>query len=82
MWMGAALFVRSWWLVLATAFIFWFYYEKIMYAEEEFLRREFGETFSNWADQTPAFLPLNLKLWKAPELGFEFKRQEGSHMFF
>jgi protein-S-isoprenylcysteine O-methyltransferase Ste14 len=83
-WMGVALFVRSWWLVLATAFIFWFYYEKIMYAEEEFLRREFGEAFSNWAGQTPAFLPLNLKLWKAPELGFKFKnalRREYSGFF-
>ena len=84
MWIGAAWFGRPWWLVLLTAFVFWFYYEKIMYAEEEFLRREFGDTFSNWANRTPVFFPLNLKLWKSPELGFKFKnalRREYSGFF-
>jgi protein-S-isoprenylcysteine O-methyltransferase Ste14 len=84
MWTGPALFVGSWWLVLAVAFIFWFYYEKIMYAEEEFLRRQFGETFTNWADRTPVFFPYRLAHWKAPELQFKFKnalRREYSGFF-
>ena len=83
-WIVAALFVKSWWLVLLTLFIFWFYYEKIMYAEEEFLRREYGDTFLEWANQTPAFLPWKLKTWKKPKLEFKFKnalRREYSGFF-
>ena len=84
MWIGAALLVRSWWLVLLTAFIFWFYYEKIMYAEEEFLRREFGESFTKWANKTPAFFPTKLGNWQSPELKFSFRnalRREYSGFF-
>lgn len=73
MWLGAALFVRSWWLPLLTIFVFWFYYEKIMYAEEEYLRKEFGSEFTNWANRTPAFLPYRLKLWKKSELSFDWR---------
>ena len=84
MWTGAALFVGSWRLVAAVVFVFWFYYEKIMYAEEEFLRRQFGETFSNWAEKTPVFFPYRLMNWKTPELQFKFKnalRREYSGFF-
>jgi protein-S-isoprenylcysteine O-methyltransferase Ste14 len=84
MWIGVALFVRSWWLVLISAFIFWFYYEKIMYAEEEFLRREYGEAFTQWADRTPVFFPFRFDLWKPSELPFRLKvaiRREYSGFF-
>ncbi|MBI4358506.1 MAG: DUF1295 domain-containing protein [Candidatus Omnitrophica bacterium] len=83
-WFGISLFVKSWWLVLATIFIFWFYYEKIMYAEEEFLRREYGDSFLNWANVTPVFFPLDFTKWRRPTLPFEFKnalRREYSGFF-
>jgi protein-S-isoprenylcysteine O-methyltransferase Ste14 len=49
--------------------VFWLYYERIMFAEEEFLRRRFGERYASWAAVTPAFLP-RLDRWRRPEVGF------------
>ncbi len=83
-WFGIVLSIRSWWFVILTVLIFWFYYEKIMFAEEEFLRRQYGETFLKWANDTPAFLPLHPSKWKKSELPFELKnalRREYSGFF-
>ena len=57
MWLGIALFVHVWWVVVISMLIFWLYYERIMFAEEEFLRQQFGHNFESWANRTPAFLP-------------------------
>ncbi|MBM4289909.1 MAG: DUF1295 domain-containing protein [Deltaproteobacteria bacterium] len=68
-WMGISLFVRIWWFSLIILFVFWLYYERIIYAEEEFLRQKFGEAFLDWALKTPAFIP-DFKQWKSPALPF------------
>lgn len=84
MWLGAAFFIRSWWVAILTALIFWYYYEKIILAEEEFLRKQYGDTFLDWAKETPVFLPIKLGKWRAPELKFELKnaiRREYSGFF-
>lgn len=83
-WLGISLFTGSWWLVLITLVVFWFYYEKIMFAEEEFLRRQFGDAYLKWAERTPAFFPTKLHFWKPPHVPFEFKnalRREYSGFF-
>ena len=83
-WVGAALFVESWWLAAVTALIFWLYYEKIMFAEEEFLREKFGTAFLEWARETPVFFPRDLSRWRPPDLSFEIKnalRREYSGFF-
>jgi protein-S-isoprenylcysteine O-methyltransferase Ste14 len=67
MWYGVALFARSWWLAAFTPLVFWLYYERIMFAEEEFLRGKFGTAYLEWAERTPAFLP-RLSTWQAPSL--------------
>jgi len=82
-WFGISLFLRLWWLSLITTLIFWLYYEKIMYAEEDFLEQKFGDAFREWARQTPAFVP-NLKGWRAPSLSFSWRtaiRREYSGFF-
>lgn len=69
---------------MVALLVFWLYYERIMFAEEEFLRKKFGDDFSNWAARTPAFLPLRLQKWRKSELPFEFKnalRREYSGFF-
>lgn len=83
-WFGISLFTGSWWVVLITTFAFWFYYEKMMFAEEEYLRRQFGEAYLSWAERTPAFLPTRFYQWKPPHLRFKFKnalRREYSGFF-
>jgi protein-S-isoprenylcysteine O-methyltransferase Ste14 len=56
-WLGIILFAHLWWLVLIYVLAFWLYYERIMFAEEEFLRAKFGDEFTRWAANTPAFIP-------------------------
>ena len=52
-----------WWLPVIYTLLFWLYYERIMFAEEAFLEKQFGETFRKWASVTPAFWP-NFSLWR------------------
>jgi hypothetical protein len=72
MWLGISLFFHLWWFTLLIALIFWVYYEKIMYAEEAFLHRQFGDQFLVWAEKTPLFIP-NFSLWQAPAMKFSVK---------
>lgn len=65
MWLGAVLLVGNCWFTLVFALAYWIYYERIMYAEEQFLRAKFGEYYLNWANQTPAFVPALQKMKKS-----------------
>ncbi|MEK6693088.1 MAG: isoprenylcysteine carboxylmethyltransferase family protein [Nitrospirota bacterium] len=81
--LGIVLFTQVWWFVLISILAFWLYYERIMFAEEEFLRRKYHETFLKWAEKTPAIIPI-LKNWYAPTLSFSLKnvlRREYSGFF-
>lgn len=83
-WTGIALSLHSWWFLTLAVLVFWIYYEKIMFAEEEFLRREYGETFLGWASKTPVFFPTKLSLWQPPALPFKLRnalRREYSGFF-
>ncbi len=55
--LGLALFPYLWWLVLIYILIFWLYYERIILAEEAFLREKFGQAYLDWAEKTPVFIP-------------------------
>jgi protein-S-isoprenylcysteine O-methyltransferase Ste14 len=69
MWLGVSLYSGIWWIVLVTVLAFALYYERIMFAEEEFLRARFGEDFEEWARKTPAFIP-SFRKWEKPRLPF------------
>lgn len=71
-WMGVSLFPHTWWLMLIAILAFWVYYERIMFAEEEFLRTQFGPEFERWAQRTPAFIPA-LRNWRPPALSFSWR---------
>ncbi|HYR68552.1 MAG TPA: isoprenylcysteine carboxylmethyltransferase family protein [Candidatus Dormibacteraeota bacterium] len=70
-WFGLALFTHDWWLPIIVTLAFWLYYERIMFAEEAFLHEKFGETYSVWAAQTPAFWP-RLRSWQPPARRFSW----------
>ena len=72
MWIGVALFPRQWWPPVLVSLLFWLYYERIMFAEEEFLRRTFGAQFEEWAARTPAFLP-RFRCWERASLCFSWR---------
>jgi protein-S-isoprenylcysteine O-methyltransferase Ste14 len=71
-WLGISLLFHLWWFTLLIGLLFWIYYEKIMYAEEEFLKKKFGDQFMTWAEKTPAFIP-DFSLWQTSELQFSAK---------
>jgi protein-S-isoprenylcysteine O-methyltransferase Ste14 len=71
--LGIVLFPEVWWLPVAYGLLFCIYYERIMFAEEEFLEGKFGESFRAWADRTPAFFP-RLGLWRRAERPFSPRR--------
>lgn len=53
--LGVALFAHLWWLTTIYILLFWLYYERIIFAEEEYLRNKFGDEYLEWASKTPAF---------------------------
>ena len=72
-WMGISMFVHLWWVSALFILVFWIYYERIMFAEEEFLHETFGEIFEAWASRTPAFFP-RFKNWQHPESPFSLRK--------
>ncbi len=80
---GITLFIQVWWFALMAWVGFWLYYERIIFSEEEFLRKKFGALFIEWANKTPILIP-NFSNWKKPDLPFSLKtviRREFSTFF-
>ena len=73
MWLGLILYAGSVEFLIFAVFFFWIYYERIMFAEEEFLRAKFGKQFEVWAELTPAFFP-SFKHYEPTLYRFNWKR--------
>lgn len=83
MWLGIAMFVSNGWFLGIFVLAFCLYYERIMFAEEAFLRGKFAPNYQDWALRTPAFIP-KMSQWTPPSLPFSIKkvfRQEYSGLF-
>jgi protein-S-isoprenylcysteine O-methyltransferase Ste14 len=81
--LGTVAFTHDLWPALVCLLAFWLYYERIMSAEEAFLRMRFGAQFDAWARVTPAFVPT-LRRWRAPDLPFSLRnvlRREYNNVF-
>ncbi|MFB6306507.1 MAG: isoprenylcysteine carboxylmethyltransferase family protein [Flavobacteriales bacterium] len=72
-WAGITLFLMNIWFFVIVCLLFWLYYERIMYTEEQFLEQKFGNKFNEWCKTVPAFFP-NLRLYKADNETFSVKR--------
>ncbi|MBK1894388.1 methyltransferase family protein [Chryseobacterium paridis] len=73
MWLGLAMFTENLWFVISFVLFYWIYYERIIYAEEQFLERKFGEKYRNWASKVPVFIP-NLGLFSKNDMSFSIKK--------
>ncbi len=71
-WAGMSVFTMNISIFLIVSLFYWVYYERIMFAEEAFLRQQFGEQFETWAAKVPAFIP-RFSLFKSGNLKFSFK---------
>ncbi len=73
MWLAAAGFTHNWWFVLAFAFFYVVYYERIIYAEEAYLIAHYGEAYTRWSSETPAVVP-DFRFWRKPAYPSDWKR--------
>jgi protein-S-isoprenylcysteine O-methyltransferase Ste14 len=72
MWIGIALFTFNFSFVLIVSLAFWLYYERIMFAEERFLEKKFGNIYMDWSLSTHAFIP-SFKNYTVNVIPFSFK---------
>ena len=73
MWLGVSLLTCNLGFIFISILAYWLYYERIMYAEEQFLRAKFGVAYINWAERTPAILP-DFRLFVNSPLSFSWKK--------
>jgi protein-S-isoprenylcysteine O-methyltransferase Ste14 len=71
-WLGLSLFMKSVWFTIIIILFFTIFYERIIFAEETFLREKFADEFLQWADETPAMIP-RFRNWRPPSLPFSWK---------
>ena len=72
MWLGPVLFLRSAWFAVVFILIYWLYYERIIFAEEQFLRKKFGEAYDRYSEKVSSFIPFTFNFIK-PALPFSAK---------
>jgi len=72
MWLGPVLFLRSFVFTLLFLLVYWLYYERIMFAEEQFLRGKFGDAYDKWSEKIKAIIP-RFKGYIKPSLSFSVK---------
>jgi len=72
MWLGPVLFLRSVWFIVLFGLLYWLYYERIMFAEEQFLRRKFGDIYDKWSETVSSFLPYSFR-FIPPKLPFSVR---------
>lgn len=70
---GIAMLSGSWVYGALTFLVSILVYERISVYEEEFLREEFGEAHSKWAEEVPFLMP-RLHGWKKPKYPFWIRR--------
>ena len=71
-WMGFLLLFYNLWLYIIVSLVYILYYERIMFAEERFLEKKFGEQYLKWSEGIPAFIP-SFSNYKKSEINFSIK---------
>ncbi len=72
MWIGIVIYTFNIWFVLLISLMFWLYYERIMFAEERFLEKKFGQSYVDWSMKVPAFWP-GFKNYEKTPIPFSMK---------
>jgi len=73
MWIGPAILTGNLWFIIGFCLFYWVYYERIMFAEEQFLRKKFGAIYLEWSKNVPAFIP-KYKGFKKSDLPFNWRK--------
>lgn len=70
MWLGVAMLTGNFWFTIAFILLYTVYYERIMFAEEQFLIGKFGKQYTDWSKNVPAFIP-KFKNYSKPKYSFD-----------
>ena len=65
MWIGIVIFTYNIYFIVIISLAYWLYYERIMFAEERFLEKKFGQAYLDWSMKAPAFFPAFKKYRKS-----------------
>ena len=71
-WAGLLVYTMNIFAFIIVSLVYWIYYERIMMAEEAFLRSKYGDEFEQWAAKVPAFIP-KWSLYEGGMLDFSWK---------
>ena len=71
MWLSPTLLTANPWFIISFILFFTLYYERIMMAEEFFLKNKFKDHYTSWANKTPAVLP-KFSLYQKADSSFKF----------
>jgi len=71
-WAGLLVYTMNIFAFILVSLVYWIYYERIMMAEEAFLRSKYGDEFEQWAEKVPAFIP-KWSLYEGGMLEFSWK---------
>ena len=71
-WAGLLVYTMNIFAFIIVSLVYWIYYERIMMAEEAFLRGKYGDEFEEWASKVPAFIP-KWSLYEGGMLQFSWK---------
>jgi protein-S-isoprenylcysteine O-methyltransferase Ste14 len=72
-WFMISLLTMNIWFIAAFVFVYWIYYERIIFAEEQYLARKFGKEYEEWAVKTPCFIPC-FSGYKKAKYPFSWKK--------
>ena len=70
-WLGIAVSTFNFCFIVIISLLFWLYYERIIFAEERFLEKKFGDIYLNWSNSLPAFFPISFN-FKKSDIPFSF----------
>lgn len=83
MWIGIVIFTFNIYFVIIVSLAYWLYYERIMFAEEQFLTRKFSDDYLTWSLNVPAFIP-RIKNYIKSDVSFSLRtvlRREYASVF-
>lgn len=72
MWIGIVLFTKNFSFTIIVSLLYWIYYERIMFAEERFLEKKFGNVYLDWSKKVPAFIP-RISGYRKSDVSFSMK---------
>lgn len=73
MWLSIAALTADLYFVAIFSLLYFIFYERVMLAEEDFLSKKFGDSYTTWSQKVPTIIP-NFSQWNSPNLYFSWKK--------